>query len=312
MDDSGACSQEGYSGISAFGCDLSSRWFDGGSFRQHYLDEGDGPPVLMLHGNPSWSYLWRGLMTGLRATNRCVAPDHVGMGLSGRPPEHDYAYTLKSRVDDLDALMTHLVEQGAPSSGWTLVLHDWGGPIGMAWAARHPDMVERLVVLNTAAFPSPWGPRLPLTLRLTLRAIKRTRLAEHLVLRHNAFARGAARFGVARRMSPEAREAYLAPYDAPASRLAILRFVQDIPLSPADPAWAELLAAERAAALLADRPVFIGWGTRDPVFRRPFFEKWRSLFPDAECRVYPDAGHYVLEDKSDELVGEIRAFLARS
>ncbi|MFJ6213263.1 alpha/beta fold hydrolase [Streptomyces sp. NPDC092296] len=289
---------------------FASHWFDRAPYRQHYLDEGGGPPVLMLHGNPSWSYHWRRLVTGLRDSYRCIVPDHVGMGLSSRPAEGDYTYTLDSRVDDLDALTSYLIaRRGAPTTGWTLVMHDWGGPIGMAWAARRPHLVARLVVLNTAAFPSPFGRRLPPTLRLALWAVRNTATARDLVLHRNAFARGAARFGVTRRMDRRTREAYLAPYAVPEDRLAILRFVQDIPLSPADPAWAGLRAAERATELLADRPVFIGWGGRDPVFRRAFLAEWRRRFPHAAGRLYRNAGHYVLEDRADDLVAQIRAFL---
>lgn len=290
---------------------FTSRWFDHSVYRQHYLDEGNGPPVLMLHGNPSWSYYWRNLVVGLRGSYRCIVPDHVGMGLSSRPAEHDYSYTLASRVDDLEALTTHLIEHGgAPSSGWTLLMHDWGGPIGMAWAARRPELVGRLVVLNTASFPSPFGRGMPLTLRIPLWLIKNSRLAHYLIVRHNAFAKGAVRYGVTHRISREVKNAYLAPYSTPAGRLAILRFVQDIPVSPADRAWPELQAADNATSALADRPIFIGWGTRDPVFRRAFLDEWRRRFPGAVCQVYQHAGHYALEDEPGDLVARIRAFLA--
>ncbi len=139
-----------------------------------YLDEGprEAAPVLMLHGNPSWSYYWRRLVLGLRDGYRCLVPDHVGMGLSDKPQDGPaaqprYDYTLAARVDDLDALVEHLIaERGAPARGWTLVLHDWGGMIGMAWACRRPERVARLVVTNTAAFPNPKGRRLPAALRL--------------------------------------------------------------------------------------------------------------------------------------------------
>ncbi len=142
------------------GYPFASHFLTRAGLTQHYVDEGDGAPVLMLHGNPSWSYLWRRLIVALRAEHRCVAPDHIGMGLSDKPDEDRYAYTLASRVDDLDALTDHLIAaQGAPERGWTVVMHDWGGPIGMAWASRHPERVARLVVLNTAAFPNPHGAR---------------------------------------------------------------------------------------------------------------------------------------------------------
>jgi cis-3-alkyl-4-acyloxetan-2-one decarboxylase len=129
-----------------------------------------------------------------------------------------------------------------------------------------------------------------------------------LFLRHNVFARAAARFGMRRAMPAQVREGYLRPYGTPRDRVAILRFVQDIPLSSADRAWTELLAAERATKLLANRPVFVGWGERDPVFRHAFLDEWRRRFPDAMCRVYPRGGHYVLEDQP-ELISEITAFL---
>lgn len=288
-----------------------SRWFDHGRYRQHYLDEGDGPPVLMLHGNPSWSYGWRRVIVGLRDGYRCVVPDHVGMGLSARPGEDLYAHTLSSRVDDLAALVNYLVEHGgAPASGWTLAMHDWGGPIGMALAARMPHLVSRLVVLNTAAFLGPYARRLPVTLGLALWGFRNLSLAAYLVLRHNAFARGAARFGTVRKMPPAVRAGYLAPYGERGSRLGILRFVQDIPRRDGDPAMAELLAAERAVAAHGDRPVFIGWGMRDPVLRPALLDEWRRRFPHAMVRAYRDAGHYVLEDAGDELVGEIRTFLS--
>ena len=130
--------------------------------KQSYLDEGAGEPVLMLHGNPSWSYYYRHLVLGLRDRYRCIVPDHIGMGLSDKPDDEHYRYTLERRVEDLDALVRHLGEKrGLPGRGLTLVLHDWGGMIGMAWAARRPESVSRLVILNTAAFPNPRGRSLP-------------------------------------------------------------------------------------------------------------------------------------------------------
>jgi haloalkane dehalogenase len=281
-----------------------------------YLDEGgkpvegrDADVVVMLHGNPSWSYYWRHLVLGLRDSHRCIVPDHIGMGLSDKPADKDYTYTLQSRVDDLDALVEHLIRaHGAPRTGWTLVLHDWGGMIGMAWAARHPERVARLVVTNTAAFPNPKGQRLPAALRLG----RDSKLGEWLILRHNAFARGAARWGVRRALAPDVRAALLSPYDTPEHRLATLRFVQDIPLGPHDRAWN--LVAETGAKLaeFADRPMMIGWGLRDFVFDAAFLAEWQRRFPDAQVHAYADAGHYVLEDAHERLVPAIREFLERT
>lgn len=277
---------------------------------QHYLDEGarDAPPVLMLHGNPSWSYYWRRLVLGLRDNYRCIVPDHIGMGLSDKPRDDRYTYTLQSRVDDLDALVDHLIREGAPERGWTLAVHDWGGMIGLAWACRRPERVARIVVTNTAAFPNPKGQRLPATLRLG----RDSRLGEWLILKHNAFARGAAHWGVTKPMAPEVRGAFLAPYDTPENRLSTLRFVQDIPLAPGDRAWDLVERCGRELAQFGDRPMFIGWGLRDFVFDKAFLEEWRRRFPGAEAHEYAQAGHYVLEDAHEQLVPAVRTFLQRT
>lgn len=277
---------------------------------QHYLDEGapDAPPVLMLHGNPSWSYYWRRLVLGLRDNYRCIVPDHIGMGLSDKPDDSRYAYTLQSRVDDLDALVDNLIRAGAPERGWTLAVHDWGGMIGTAWACRRPERVARLIITNTAGFPNPKGRRLPPSLRLG----RDSKLGEWLIRQHNAFARGAARWGVTRPLQPEVREALLSPYDSPANRIATARFVQDIPLAAGDRAWPLVEATGRELAQFGDRPMFIGWGLRDFVFDHAFLAEWRRRFPGAEAHEYADAGHYVLEDAHERLVPAVRAFLQRT
>lgn len=278
-----------------------------------YLDEGprDAAPILFLHGNPSWSYYWRRLVLELRDQYRCIAPDHIGMGSSDKPgdgptAQPKYDYTLASRVDDLDALIEHLIaEQGAPARGWTLMLHDWGGMIGMAWACRRPERIARLIVTNTGAFPNPKDQVLPGTLRLG----RNSRLGAWLITQHNAFARGAARWGVMHKLEPRVRDAFLAPYDSPSNRLATLRFVQDIPLGPQDRAWPLVESTGQGLAQFADRPMQLLWGLKDFVFDRAFFEEWRRRFPHAEAIAYPDAGHYVLEDAHARMLPAIRRFL---
>jgi pimeloyl-ACP methyl ester carboxylesterase len=293
---------------------FTSRWYahpGRGGLRQHYLDEGSGPPVLFVHGNPSWSYLWRRPIAALRDSFRCVAPDHIGMGLSDKPSDDRYRHTLDERVADLDALIGHLVaEHGAPRTGWTLVMHDWGGPIGMAWAAREPGRVSRLVVLNTAAFPNPYGERVRPPLRVPLWLLRETPFGGWF-FRRNLFARAATwrPFGVRRRMPAAVRAAFLAPYDRPGHRLAVRRFVEDIPLRPGDPAWPTLTTAGDALHRFAGRPALIAWGLRDPVFDPGILTEWRRRLPDARTIVYPRAGHYVLEDAHEHLVPALRAFL---
>lgn len=275
--------------------------------RQSYLDEGprDGQVVLMLHGNPSWSYYWRKLVQGLGGGRyRCIVPDHIGMGLSDKPDDSRYSYTLQSRVDDLERLLDSL-DLG---DKLTLAVHDWGGMIGFGWALEHSARIKRLVILNTAAFPMPAGKKLPWQLWLG----RDTRLGALLIRGMNAFADGASRDGVLLKMPHEVREAYVAPYDSWANRIATLRFVQDIPLSAKDPAWSLVEAAGRKLPEYADRPVFIGWGLKDFVFDRHFLKVFEAALPRAEKHVFTDAGHYVLEDKSYALVPAIRSFLDRN
>jgi len=272
-----------------------------GEIRMHYLDEGAGEPVLMVHGNPTWSFYWRRLVEGLSDGYRCVVPDHIGCGLSDKPDDSRYRYTLASRIDDLEALVDRLGLERV-----TLAVHDWGGAIGFGWAVRHPERVRRLVVLNTAAFHLPQGKRVPWQLRL----VRDSRLGVFLVRRCNAFARGAAWIGCARRrMSAELRDAYCAPYDSWANRIATARFVQDIPLGPGDPAYPVLDRISTGLDRLTGLPAVLFWGEKDFVFDHHFLDEWRRRFPHAEVHRFPDCGHYVLEDAADEIEALVRAFV---
>jgi haloalkane dehalogenase len=177
--------------------------------------------------------------------------------------------------------------------------------IGMAWALRHPERVRRFVVLNTGAFPLPAAKKLPWQLFLG----RNTLLGALLIRGFNAFAAGAARDGVMRKLAADERRGLLAPYDSWRNRISTLRFVQDIPLSAADPAWALVEEAGRRLPAFADRPAFLGWGLRDFVFDGHFLEGFEAAWPQAEKQVHAEAGHYVLEDRHEALVPAIRAFL---
>lgn len=268
-----------------------------------YLDEGpaDGEVVVMLHGNPSWSFYWRHLVAGLRDRYRCIVPDHVGMGLSDRPGDTDYAYTLQSRVDDLDTLLKHLGIDGPV----TLAVHDWGGMVGFGWALRDPARVRRLVVLNTAAFPLPADKPMPWQLSLG----RDSRIGGFLIRAFHLFARGAAWTGTERSLPREVRRAYIAPYTGWRNAIGTLRFMQDIPLGEGDRAWPLLAESARVLPQYADRPVFIGWGLRDFVFDRHFLDGFTRALPNAQVHAFEDANHYVLEDRHEVLVPAIRAFL---
>lgn len=273
--------------------------------RLRYLDEGTGDPVVMVHGNPTWSYYYRRLVAQLRGRYRCVVPDHVGCGRSDKPDDSRYDYSLASRVEDLTRLLDHLgIRQNV-----TLVVHDWGGMIGCAWATRFPERVKRLVVLNTGAFHLPPGKRLPASLWWG----RNTAVGALLIRGANAFCRAAVRWCVTRRpLTPEVRRMYLAPYDSWANRIAVLRFVQTIPLQPGDPGYDIVTATQEGLAQLRDKPTLICWGARDFVFDDHFLAEWRRHFPSAEVHRYADAGHYVLEDAAEEVAAALDSFLART
>ena len=276
----------------------------------NYLDEGvrDGEPLLMLHGNPSWSWYWRHLVAGLGDCMRCIAPDWIGMGGSDKPGDDRYRYTLASRVDELEQFYQYLVrERGLPATGLTLAVHDWGGMIGLAWAVRHPGRVARLIVTNTAGFANPKGQRLPWALRLG----RDSALGALLIRGCNAFAVGATRLGTVRKLPAEVRRAYTAPYDSWAHRIATLRFVQDIPLGPGDPAWEIVEDTGRHLHRLEGKPMLLAWGLRDFVFDRAFHDEFVRRFPRAEAHAFDDAGHYVMEDAQERIVPLVREFIAR-
>ena len=268
-----------------------------------YLDEGprDGEIVLMLHGNPSWSYYWRKLVSGLSDRYRCIVPDHVGMGLSDKPGDADYDYTQATRSDDLATLLAHLGIDGK----LTLAVHDWGGMIGFGWALRDPSRIARLVVLNTAAFPLPAEKPMPWQLKLG----RDSRLGALAIRGFNAVSSAASRVGVCNAMPPDVRAAYVAPYNSWANRIATLRFVQDIPLAPGDKAWALVEESGRRLHEYADRPALLAWGLRDFVFDAHFLRGFEQKLPQAQSLIFDDAGHYVLEDKAAQIVPQVRRFL---
>jgi len=254
-----------------------------------FVDEGPraDEAVLLLHGNPTWSFFYRDVIRELAPRIRCVAPDHIGMGLSDKP--QDYPYTLATRMADIEALVASLKLRRVH-----LVVHDWGGAIGLGWAVKHPELVGRIVVLNTAAFRSPHIPA-----RIAL--CKTPGLGTVLVRGLNGFAWPATWMAMnQRKLSPEEKRAYLYPYRTWADRVAVNAFVKDIPMGEKHPSYGTLAEIEAALGSLAGKPMKIIWGGADFCFNGPFLNRWRELFPKAEVSHLPNAGHYVLEDAKSE------------
>ena len=281
---------------------FAPHYFDRGKSRMQFLDEGAGDPVVMLHGNPTWSFYYRNLVFALRNRFRCIVPDHMGCGLSDKPQPPDYDYSLKSRVEDVTALLDHLnVRENV-----TLIVHDWGGMIGMAWATRYANRVKKLVILNTAAFHLPRTKSFPFRLWLG----RNTLLGAWLIRSRNLFVTHAANVGVKRaQLPPEVREWYLKPYDSWENRVAVLKFVQTIPLKPTDPGYDIVTETEAGLATFSQTPMLICWGMQDFVFDRHVLEKCQARFPHAAVHRFPDCGHYILEDAAKEVVALVERFV---
>jgi pimeloyl-ACP methyl ester carboxylesterase len=284
---------------------FTGKRLDRDGLNYHYLDEGQGAPVVMVHGNPSWSFYYRNLVLALRDRYRCIVPDHIGCGLSDKPGDNRYTYTLASRVDDLERLLDTL----GITENITLVVHDWGGMIGMAYAMRHPERIKRLVILNTGAFHLPKTKPLPPALQVC----RDTVIGTLLVRGFNAFSVGASYVGCKRNpMSAGLRKLYQIPYDSWSNRIATLRFVQDIPLEPGDRAYELVSSVAEGINQFRGLPMLICWGELDFVFDKHFLDEWRRRFPQAEVHSFADCGHYILEDARDEVVPLIREFVGRS
>lgn len=278
-----------------------SNFFNCGGLMYHYLDEGEGFPVVMVHGNPTWSFYYRDLVLALRKKYRVIVPDHIGMGLSEKPGDDRYPYTATRRMEDLGALVDHL-----GLKRFVLVGHDWGGIIGTAYAALNPDRIAGMVMMNTAGFIWPVKKRLPFALFSA-----RIPLGSDLFIRGlNVFARGAIVIGMKRnRMPKDVARGLLFPYGSWKDRIAVHRFIQDIPVKPGDPGYDMGLLMESKLKLLRDKPLLLCWGMKDFIFCKKMLGEWVRHFPGASVHRFEDAGHYILEDAREEIVPIIENFI---
>ena len=267
--------------------------------RMHYLDEGSGPPLLMLHGNPTWSFYYRNLVRGLRDRYRCIVPDHIGCGFSDKP--RGWSYSIQAHADNLVELVSAL-----DLRGFTLAVHDWGGPIGYLAALQFPERVGRFITFNSAVFLLPL-PRLLTMMRLPF-------IGPLLIQGLNCMLRAGLGPGMVHRerITAGVRAGYLAPYDSWAHRKAILRFIQEIPVKKNHDNRRLLTELERQVRQFADRPHLLVWGLQDPVFHRGYLAGWRQRFPAAEVQEISDAGHWVLEEVPDRILTVVRDFLSRT
>lgn len=297
------------------------RFFDAGGFRMHYTDEGEGEPVLLLHGDPTWGYLWRKFIPSLSKSKRVVVPDHMGMGKSDAP-EEPYPYLLRHHIANLESLVLSL-----GLSEITLVVHDWGGPVGLGFAVKHPELIKRLVITNTWAFAkwpglsrrskqaetdlsrrSSTEPEAPFP---KLIEMIRSPRGEQFVLEKNGYvARAmAGTVNYPEKLTPDVMNAYLAPFPTPESRRALLCWSRDIPVKEGDQSWDEMKRIEDNLPLFSNIPVLIVWGMLDPVLPPNVLEMWKRIYPPARVVEIPDASHFLQEDSPDEVIRAISEFL---
>jgi haloalkane dehalogenase len=279
---------------------FASREIDLDGHRYHYIDEGSGEVLLLVHGNPTWSFYWRELIRRLSPKYRIVAVDHIGCGLSDKPA--GYPYQLAQHIDNLARFVERLGLEDM-----TLVGHDWGGPIALGAALADQRRYRRFVLFNTAAFRSrrmPWRIRMcrvPFFGRLAVQGF-------------NGFARAALKMAVSRpeRITTAVRDGILAPYDSWAHREAIYRFIADIPLARRHPSYSTLRGVEEGLPRLAGQPWLFVWGMRDWCFTPEFLERFVEFFPHAEVHRLGDAGHWVVEDAHEQIVPIMDGFLERN
>jgi pimeloyl-ACP methyl ester carboxylesterase len=284
------------------------RWFDTADGRMHYVDEGpaDGRPVVLLHGNPTWGYLYRNFIGQLTAAgHRAIVPDHLGFGRSDKPDGPEL-YTIRRHAERLEALLESLDLAGA-----VVVPQDWGGPIGLYWATRHPDRIAGLFILNTFAHRPPQKVSLPIPLRVFRLPIAGEVTVKGLDLFKRVFL---FRAGVVHRdrLDATVKAAYRAPHPSWSSRTPILVFPREIPAGPHGPVSDLLGEIESGLAALSDRPVSIAWAMRDIAFTPQVLDqRWLRTFPNASVTRLDDAGHYLQEDAHERIVPELLAFLGK-
>ena len=273
-----------------------SNYLDLEGHRLHYLDEGEGEPIFMLHGNPTWSFYYRHVVSEFKKTHRCVAPDYIGCGLSDKP--QDYAYTLLTHIDNIEKLANHLNFEKI-----NLVIHDWGGAIGMGFAIRNPERISRIVIMNTGAFLESYIP-------LSINICRLPVIGDILIRGFNGFAKGALMRAIKfrDRLTPQIRSGYLSPYNSWKNRIAHLRFVQDIPMTPEVESYSIVEKIQSKLHLFEKNPILICWGMLDFCFNGKFLARWKDIYPYASVHKFSSSGHYLLEDAHEDIIPLMKEF----
>ncbi|MBE6372707.1 MAG: alpha/beta fold hydrolase [Lentisphaerae bacterium] len=267
-------------------------WFERESIRIHYVDEGQGNPLVMFHACPMWSFAYRNLIRDLSADHRVIAFDLPGFGLS--TAEKNFDFTLNGYINITETFLEALEIEKA-----TLVLHGWGGTVGMGYAVRHPRNIRSLVILNTLSFT-------PGSLPLRLHICRIPWLGAKLVVNLNLLLLGN------RHHCKEIADAYDYPYRSCHSRYPLYRFVEDFPSVPESDSAQLIMEIEAGLWMFRSTPAVIVWAMRDWLYTARQLKWWQRYLPGAEVHRLERAGRYIQEDAPDELIRFIRDFLVKN
>jgi haloalkane dehalogenase len=273
---------------------FASHYFQTPAGAMHYVDEGTGEPIVFVHGNPAWSFEFRNLIKEFSKTNRCIAPDLIGFGLSDKPA--GWSYLPKEHAKNLGLFLESL-----DLDSITLVVGDWGGPIGLSYALNHPEKIKNIVITNTWL----WSVRSDWYYQAFSRFVGGP-IGRWLIRNHNFFAGTIVRvlFADKSRLTPKIHAHYLMPLEKPEERKGSWVFPAEI-IGSSD--WLQSLWDIRD--MLRQKKILIAWGMKDIGFRENELKTWMQAFPDAKVVRFEDAGHFVVEEKPAELIGEMKTLL---
>ena len=264
----------------------------------HFIDEGTGEPIVFVHGNPSWSFEFRHLVKGLRAEYRCIAPDHIGFGLSSRSKNSE-DFRPQALARDFEAFLDHLGLRNI-----TLYMTDWGGPIGLSFARAHPDRVKRIVIANTWCWPVSRDPHFAI-----FSFMMSSWLGKYLIKRHNAFVNKVVPKAVGRKevLTPQVMEQYRNAQASLGARSASAALPGAIVGATS---WLRSIWDDRKA--FTQLPAVILWGSKDIAFRKKELERWKSELANVEVHEFEDCGHFLAEENPDQIVPVLSSFMTRT
>jgi haloalkane dehalogenase len=262
--------------------------------RMHYVDEGQGETIVMVHGTPTWSFLYRNLIKTLSSNYRVIAPDHIGFGLSEKP-EH-WSYLPQEHARNLNSLIEQLDLKDI-----TLVVHDFGGPIGLSYAIEHPENVKQIVILNTFLWSLKGDRQFELPGKIFNNPIgrfayKRLNFSPKVMIR--------SAWGDKKKLTKEIHRHYIQALPTPSDRQGTWVFLQQL-IGSSD--WYRSLWERRDN--IRSKPALILWGMKDIAFKQKELERWKSLFPEAQVVCFPEAGHFLQEEEGESIASVMENFL---